>query len=111
VATAFKGPRPPGYTINHDDTVKINNREDNLEYVTNADNIRHAFRHGLISRPKGENVLTSVLTDTQVMDIRRRWLSNPLVDTQRVLAREFGVSVATTHRIVNGKTWKHLPAK
>jgi hypothetical protein len=46
VAAAFIGPRPEGWTIDHKDEVKSNNRATNLEYVTNGDNTRrwHARR-------------------------------------------------------------------
>lgn len=49
VAAAFIGPRPSGLHINHIDGVKANNRVTNLEYVTCAENIRHAARLGLMA--------------------------------------------------------------
>ena len=44
VAGAFIGPRPKGLVINHKDGLKSNNHPSNLEYITNAENIRHAYR-------------------------------------------------------------------
>jgi len=43
VATSFLGKRE-GRTVNHIDGDKSNNRLDNLEYISNKDNCRHAYR-------------------------------------------------------------------
>lgn len=49
VTAAFIGPKPPGKQVNHKDGVKTNNVPENLEYVTPAENARHAVEHGLYS--------------------------------------------------------------
>lgn len=48
VADAFIGDRM-GVTVNHINGIKSDNRPDNLEYLTNSDNMRHAHRTGLIN--------------------------------------------------------------
>lgn len=53
VAEAFIGPRPEGLQINHKDGVKENSELSNLEYVTAAENMQHAFRLGLIKPQRG----------------------------------------------------------
>ena len=52
VAAAFIGPKPNGLQTNHIDGIKINNKVDNLEYVTDIGNKQHAVNLGLY--PKGE---------------------------------------------------------
>ena len=49
VAQLFIGPCPVGKEINHIDGNKLNNRVDNLEYVTHKENMRHARDMGLIN--------------------------------------------------------------
>lgn len=45
VASAFLGPRPPGYVVDHIDRDKLNNRADNLRYVTQTENMRNTERY------------------------------------------------------------------
>jgi hypothetical protein len=47
VAEAFIAPRPSGLVANHKNGVKTDNRPENLEWVTRAENNAHALRTGL----------------------------------------------------------------
>lgn len=55
VAACFVGPRPENNTVNHKDGDKRNNLSTNLEYMTNGENQRHAYRLGLRKKPTRRN--------------------------------------------------------
>jgi len=49
VAQMFIGESPgKGYQVNHLDGDKANNAVDNLEWVTQSENMKHAYRTGLV---------------------------------------------------------------
>lgn len=50
VAITFLGDPPKNYTVNHKDGNRLNNRLDNLEWLSLEDNIRHGFKTGLYYR-------------------------------------------------------------
>lgn len=53
VAVAFLGDPPEEkMTVNHKDGNRQNNKVDNLEWLSLADNIRHGFKNGLYSTAK-----------------------------------------------------------
>lgn len=75
VAVAFLGPVPAGKEVNHKDGDKLNNRPENLEYVTRSENMRHAHENGLASNPRGEQHRLVKLSDKQVEDLRTEYWS------------------------------------
>lgn len=59
-------------------------------------------------RKAGEHHHRALLTSAQVTEIRRRYI--PRVVTRRMLAEEFGVSVATIKAVIDGRNWREVYA-
>lgn len=87
VLTAFVGPSK--LSADHVNAVKDDNRLANLQWLTQAENVR---------RSAGAR-----LTRDQVSAIRSRYGRSGL--TQRALADEYGVSRTTIGDVVNGRSW------
>ena len=100
VAAAFIGPCPEGKEVNHKDGIKTNSSPRNLEYVTSSENHLHAFRIGLRSE-KGEKNNRSKLTESDVLDIRRRAANEP----QAAIAEDFGIHRSTVSKIFTRNIW------
>lgn len=104
VAEAFV-PNPaskPG--TNHIDGDKQNNVAGNLEWVTPAENMQHAYDTGLAAR--GEEAKAAKLTAEQVGLIRRIYAVGGA--TQAKLGRLFGVTASNIRAVVNRESWKHI---
>ncbi len=98
---AFVG--PSDLHVNHIDGVKTNNRLGNLEYCTNAENLSHAHRTGLMR--KGEGSHLSRLTEADVREIRRLLALGVL---QEDIATMFATTQSNISHIMHGDSWRHV---
>ena len=96
-------PNPNNYQqVNHIDGNKLNNRVDNLEWVSNQQNRDHAVKNRLIAY--GEKIGMSKLTLEQVKEIQT--LANSGEYTQKQIANKFNICQQTVSKIKLNKTWQ-----
>lgn len=105
VGMAFCDGYKEGLHINHINGVKTDNAPENLEWVTNEDNVRHAWDTGLVDL-RGEKQPGSKLTQKQVMVIRKLLRDGVSANSLSIVA---GVSASLIDLIRDGKRWAHLP--
>ena len=98
VANNFIGKRPKNLQINHKDCNKENNYFLNLEYITQTDNIIHAYKNGLIKGSK--------LTEKDVRKIRELYAKKKY--NVMKLAKAFNTSETSIYNIIRKRTWKHI---
>lgn len=94
---------PNGFNdVNHIDGNKANNNSCNLEWISRSGNVIHAISLGLQIVRRGETHGNSKLTDKSVKDIRSS------IDTTKLLAKKYGVSISLIQYVRQRKIWKHI---
>lgn len=92
--------------VNHKDGNKMNNKVDNLEWVSPSENSLHSYKVGLQFPIRGEKHYSAKLTCEEVKSIRNLYI--PRKYSQRRLAKEFNVHQSSIKDILSGKNWGYL---
>lgn len=95
---------PDGFEVNHKNLDKADNRPDNLELLSHAANVQHAFAAGVVPAMRGERNGQSKLTESDVVEIRALVASGK---AKRAIARRFQITPTLVRHIVSGRAWKH----
>ena len=103
----FNGPIPQGFTVNHKNGRKQDNRPENLELATHSQQVIHALRILGVGRidQSGEKNAMAKLTAEQVAIIRKRRASGEKLVS---IATDFGVTFQTISKIARGNRWSGL---
>lgn len=91
--------------VNHIDGDKLNNCASNLEWLSASDNCRHAIEEKLYVTAKGESAGNAVLTEADVLEIRRLAAAGVM---QKDIAKNYSVKRQAITKIVNRQRWKHV---
>ena len=88
-----------GRQVNHIDGNKLNNNANNLEWVTQLENVEHAVRLGI-----HKTISLRKFTDSQVLEMLN--LSKTM--SSRSVCKKFGASNSFLNRVRKGRVYKHL---
>lgn len=107
VLSAFVGERPVGFVCNHKNGIRTDNRVDNLEWVTQSDNVKHAYDSGLRTIDEAHRERCAAMgaarksyTDEQARSIVQAYCHKRGQITS--LAKQFGLSRDTVANIISG---------
>lgn len=105
MAMTFLGcPEDRALQVNHKDGNKLNNHPSNLEWVTQRENLGHAWEHGLRQRPERPKKIT----EEQAREIYTRALSG--TETLKQIAADYPVTLHTVHQIKHRRQWRAVTA-
>lgn len=102
----FNGEIPEGLVINHKNGNKQDNRIDNLEAVTNRENVVHCWKTlGRISTLAGEGSHKAKITEAQAEDIIAKCKEGY---SNKTLGEMYNLHPNYISLIRHNKRWKHL---
>jgi hypothetical protein len=106
VAQAFL-PNPDNkIQVNHKDCNKENNNVDNLEWISNEENFKHAIKNNRLKFKYAQEHPECRFTVEEIEYIRKVYIAHHNIYGCRALARKFKVSHTTIRDIIHNTTYK-----
>jgi hypothetical protein len=105
VATHFLPSIGGKNVVNHIDGDKLNNRLDNLEWVTISENTKHSYDTGLQIMGRSEKNPASKYTEGQIREVKKLSKMNY---SRKHISEATGVSRAMIHSVLKNKSWTHV---
>lgn len=91
--------------VNHINGIKLDNRVENLEWVTAGENQKHAYLLGLKTIPAGEFNPRTIVTEAQVIEIYYKLLNGARVCD---ISKEYGLAKTSVSSIKSKNNWGYL---
>lgn len=113
VATYFlPKPKADQTVVAHIDHNKLNNRSNNLKWMTAEENYAHQQKSPLVIAEKDERSRLHRSGNTKLTEVRVMYIKKLLKEgkTLKQLAKQFKVSDMQIHRIKSGENWGNVPA-
>ena len=97
----------------HLDYDKLNNKVDNLKWVTYQEMREHGYKSPLVAEGRKRRFekfgpANTKLTVTQVIRLKKKLLDPNRKTRLKILAKQFGISEMQLHRIKTGENWGHI---
>ena len=91
--------------VNHKNGLKNCKAAFNLEWVTNKENVDHAWRIGLCDNIRGEKAHLAKITEEQVIQICELIMKKK---SNKEIYKELCIAVKNVQHIRSGEAWKHI---
>lgn len=120
VAEAFLGKRQDGMQVNHRNGIKSDNHHSNLEWVTASENIRHAYRNGLmqsrsmtptqkralsISNTKVTTEIASIINECAVVGMTLNMIASEIINRT---GKKLSTSTIKNHSKISASSLREI---